>query len=495
MRGNGNFSTMLRESVEPEEGKRDMDVHQARSGHGDFLDLRRREAGIIGTAKARELRAEGVRYVAGSMVDSGSINRVKSVPVERLGWLASAGIGYSYCWATALTNDHFTTTDVLGGPSGDMRLVADLDSLVQLASTPAWAWVAFDQYLQDGTVAPWCSRSFLKRVVAQAAERGLHVKMTYEFEWFTGRVADNGALVPCHSGPGYSSNAWALTHEFALDLLDVLAAQGVTVEQFHPEYSPGQMEVSLAPCDPVTAADWHVLFRHTARSVAIKHGYRCSFSPVVIPEGLGNGCHLHFSLWDSDGHNLFTGGQQQLGLTTEGESFLAGVLAELPALTALGCATVPSYERLQPQHWAGAYSIWGHENREAALRFIQGMAGTRTEAANAEFKAVDATGHPYLTAGAVIAAGLAGIQRGAKLPEPVAIDPHTLSPAERAKREIRQLPASLAEAAEALASSHVLREAMGDVLFDAMVAVRRAEARTDGDRPLPELVEEHLWRF
>jgi glutamine synthetase len=457
-------------------------------------------ARVVGTearlvAAVDDLREAGVRYVSGSLVDTGSINRLKSVPLDKLASLATTGIGFSYCWATALTNDHFTTTDVLGGPSGDMRMVADLDSLVQTGATPEWAWAALDQYLQDGSVAPWCQRSFVKRMVAQAAERGYALQMTYEFEWFVGKVEADGMLGPCHLGPGYSSNAWALVHPYALDLLDALAAQDVSVECFHPEYSFGQMEVSTAPVDPVRAADGHVLFRHTARTVAARHGYRCSFSPVVLPSGLGNGCHLHFSLWNKAGDNLFAGGNSVAELTGEGESFLAGVLADLPALTALACATTPSYERLKPQHWSGAYACWGQENREAALRFIPGAAGARGQTANMEFKAVDGSGHPYLVVGAVIAAGLHGLEQGLHLPRPVAVDPHDMSLEERAAEGIKQLPSSLGEAAEALASSAVLRAAMGDVLFDAMVAVRRAEAEADAGRPLDELVAEQLWRF
>ena len=453
------------------------------------------DAGTRLAAAVDDLRTAGVRYVSGSIVDTGSINRLKSVPLDKLASLATRGLGFSYCWATALTNDHFTETDALGGPSGDMRMIADLDSLVQLGATPQWAWVALDQYLQDGNVAPWCQRSFAKRFVAQAAERGYSLRMTYEFEWFVGRVAGDDTLGPCHLGPGYSSNAWALVHPYALELLDALAAQCMDVECFHPEYSFGQMEVSTAPTDPVRAADQHVLFRHTARTVAARHDYRCSFSPVVLKSGLGNGCHLHFSLWNEAGDNLFAGGDGPAGLTKEGESFLAGVLSELPALVALACATTPSYERLKPQNWSGAYRCWGQENREAALRFISGMIGTGAQTANAEFKVVDGSGHPYLVVGAVIAAGLHGLEEELSLPLPVAIDPHTMTAGERAANGIGQLPSSLREAADALASSTVLRSAMGDVLFDAMVAVRRAEAEADAGRPLDELIAEQLWRF
>ena len=430
------------------------------------------------------------------MVDSGGINRVKCVPIDKLAKATRSGIGISQCWATALSNDHFATTAALGGPRGDIRLLPDPASLVQLHATPHWAWAALDQHEQDGGIFPACQRSYLKRMVKAASDLGYGLQMAYEFEWFTARLGADGSFAPIHAGPGYSSAAWAEVHELADDLLEALEAQHMDVEQFHPEFSFGQMEVSFGPNDPVTTADWNVLFRHTVRSISARHGCRASFAPVTaLGQPAGNGCHIHFSLWNSRGENLFAEGTRVVELTGEGESFLAGVLAELPALVALGCPTVPSYERLQPQRWAGAYEVWGHENREAALRFIQGMAGGRRQTANMEFKAIDCAGHPYLVPGAVIAAGLAGIKAELRLPEPVLVDPFELSEAERVDRGIRRLPQSLSEAADALARSRVLREAMGDVLFDACVAVRRAEAEIDEGKPLEQLVAEHLWRF
>jgi glutamine synthetase len=255
------------------------------------------------------------------------------------------------------------------------------------------------------------------------------------------------------------------------------------------------MEVSFAPVDPLMAADRNVLFRHTARAVSEKHGCRASFAPVRVPGQVASGCHLHFSLRDASGCSLFSGGRERLELTPLGEAFLAGVLAEVGPLTALGCPTVPSYERLQPQRWACAYRIWGHENREASLRVIQGMAGERAHTANAEFRAIDAACNPYLMAGALIAAGLSGIERSLRLPEPYDGDPHLASEDERAARGVRRLPQSLSQAAEELASSEVMRADMGDELHDAVVAVRRAEALADEGRPLDELISEHLWRF
>ena len=445
-------------------------------------------------ALVASLRDAGVKHVVATMVDSGSITRVKCFDVDDLPSFARSGSGFSTCWARVLTNDHFTSTPSLAGPVGDMRMLPDTRSVVQLAPTPAWAWAPMDLYDQEGEPFAYCPRGFLKRMIARARERGYEVRMAFEFEWLLASLHADGTVEPAHRGPGYSSNAWALTHGFSADLLEALAAQGVRVAQLHPEYSDGQMEVSLGVADPLTAADWNVLFRHTVRTISEQHGYRSSFSPITVP-GLGNGSHLHFSLYGPEGESHFCGGDRVVELTAAGEAFLAGVLAELSAIVALACPTVPSYERLQPQHWAGAYRVWGHENREAALRFITGMAGGRCDTANMEFKAADCAGHPYLLPGAIIAAGLDGIERGLTLPEPCLVDPGSLTEAERAAAGYEQLPASLGEAAEALAGSEVLRAAMGDLLHESSVAVRRAEAEEDEGRPIDDLIREQLWRF
>jgi glutamine synthetase len=239
------------------------------------------------------------------------------------------------------------------------------------------------------------------------------------------------------------------------------------VLQLHPEYAPGQFEVSVEAADPVEAADLAVLVRETVRAVSVRHGLAAWFGPAVAAGGIGNGAHLHLSLW-RDGRNLCRGGDGPYGMTALCESFLAGVLEALPALLAVGAPSPASYLRLQPSRWAGVFQCWGLENREAAIRFITG-APDATGAANAEIKCFDAAANPYLLVGTVIAAGLAGIDAGRSLPPPVAGDPALTG------GQIR-LPTSLPAALEHFERSAVLREALGDPLFEAIVAVRRAEA-------------------
>jgi glutamine synthetase len=282
--------------------------------------------------------------------------------------------------------------------------------------------------------------------------------------------------------------------DYARDVLAALEDEGVEVDQLHPEYSDGQFEVSVAAAPPVLAADRSVLVRQTIRALSQRYDLRASFSPSVVAGHVGNGGHVHLSPWRS-GRNVFAGGLGPLGMTAEGEAFAAGILAALPALLAVGAPSVASYLRLVPSHWAGVFACWGHETRETALRFVTGNAGTTDRAANLEVKCVDLAANPYLLVGALVAAGLYGIRAGLTLPAPVTGDPARFSPAELAALGIARLPTSLDAATDAFEASAVLREAMGDLLADAVVAVRRAEAARLRDTSPEEVVDALRWVY
>jgi glutamine synthetase len=262
--------------------------------------------------------------------------------------------------------------------------------------------------------------------------------------------------------------------DYVRDVVAALDAEDVDVAQFHPEYAPGQLELSVAATDAVQAADLSVLVRQTIRAVTQRHGLRASFAPVVVPEQVGNGGHVHLSVW-RDGRNLFAGGEGRYGLTTSGESFLAGILEALPSLCAVGAPAVASYLRLVPSRWAGCFGCWGRENREAAVRFITGPIGNEHVAANAEVKCVDASANPYLLAGALIAHGLAALDEGRVLPDEVEGDPALVEPGELERRGISRLPQSLTDALQHLERDTVVADAMGGPLFESFLAVRRAE--------------------
>ena len=439
-----------------------------------------------------ELAARGVRVIAVTIVDNAGVARVKAVPMAAFERSLRDGLGLSPIFNVCTVVDTFTRSATVGGPTGDLRLIPD-PAAVRLCAEPGWAIAPADQHTQDGEVFGCCQRSFARRMVEEANARGLELSFGWELEWFLGSEAD-GSFVPAYQSPAYGLTALAELSTYVCELAQYLAESGVRLGQIHPEYAPGQLEISLPHDEPVASADLNVFARHTIRSASVRHGWRASFSPVVIPQQVGSGGHLHFSVI-REGRNLFAHGEGPHGMTEVGESFLAGVLAELPALMAIGAPSVASYLRLQPSQWAGAYACWGLENREAALRFVAGMVGSERATANCEVKCFDQSANPYLVSGAVIAAGLHGIDQALALPAEVIDDPAALSQRERDALGAERLPRSLDMSISALEQLEPMRSAMGPMLFDAVLAVRRAELETFKDADPDAVVAAHRWRY
>ncbi|HEV7907881.1 MAG TPA: glutamine synthetase family protein [Pseudonocardiaceae bacterium] len=438
------------------------------------------------------LGSRDVVAVAITWVDNSGITRVKSVPLTALPTAAAWGVGASPVFDVFLLDDTVITGRFAGGPTGDLRLHPDLDRLTVLAAQPGWAWAPADRYDQEGNRHPLDQRGFAQTVVDRLADNGYTARAGFEIEWAVGRDGTD-EFVPATTGPAYGHTRQVELSDYGADLLRALVAQGVPVVQFHPEYAAGQFEVSTAAEDVVGAADTAVLVRETIRAVSARHGLRASFSPKVLVTGVGNGGHLHVSLWRHD-TNLFTGGDGRFGMTREAEAFSAGILDRLPALCAIGSPSVASYLRLVPSHWAGAFTAWGLENRETALRLISGTTGGRSWAANLEIKSFDQTANPYLVVAATLTAGAAGIAENAELPPPIDSDPATLSDHELDERGVRRLPESLAEAVAAFEADPALTQAFGTEFAGTIVDVRRGEIERFAGCSPEEIVAITRWR-
>jgi glutamine synthetase len=447
---------------------------------------------------ARRLAAAGVEVVALAMVDNAGVTLVKCVPIRLFGEAVRFGIGLSPVFSVFLVDDSITSSPDIGGPTGDTRLIPDPAAATALAASPGWALAPVDQLDQEGEAYPACARTFARKMLERLASLGLELRGAYEMEFFLGHRmpgADEEDPQPAHPGPAYSAIALAEVEPFATTLIRALEEQGTGVMQFHPEYSTGQLELSVPHGKGIEVADTNLVVRHTVRAVARSHGLAASFAPVVFPGLVGNGAHLHLSLWNKRGRNVFNGGRGPEGMTREAEAFTAGVLDALPALTAVTAPSVASYQRLQPHRWSGPWAVWGRENREAALRFVTGMVGSRPGAANLELKSMDAAANPYLALGSIVAAGIDGLERELSLPEPVLDDPASITATRRRALGIRQLPSSLGAAIRELERSSLIRSAMGDVLFDAFLATRRGEvAAFEGKDPVA-VVRAHRWRY
>ena len=366
------------------------------------------------------------------------------------------------------------------GPVGEIRLVPDLDTFRVLPYAPNTGAVLTSHIGLDGEPAGVCQRSFLKRMEERFAERGMTMRCSFENEFSLAAKVD-GEYVPLDSGLCFSTISATASQDYVDDLSAALEAQGIPLEQYYAELGHGQQEISTPHAPALQAADEQLLVRETIRGVAAIHGLVASLAPKPWPSNAGNGGHIHFSLWEGYRNRFYDAASG--GLSQEARSFIAGVLEHLPALCGLTAPSFNSYHRIVPQYWAGAYTCWGYDNREAPVRVASVFRGSEEASTNAELKACDATCNPYLAVGGLLAAGLDGLERGLEPPEPVSVDPATLDDDERARRGIVRLPATQKEALDALAADELLLDALGATLAGAYLAVRRSEwaAYSTGD--------------
>lgn len=423
---------------------------------------------------ARIADEAGLRLVRFLWCGNDGTVRAKASGRHGLAGRIEAGIGLTVAMQAMNSLDQLQPVEGMG-PVGEVRLVPDPETFRVLPYAPNAGAVLVNHVGLDGEPAPVCQRSFLDRQAGRLAERGAVLEAAFENE-FTLATAGEGGYRPVDESLCFSTIGMTASQDYVDALADALERQGIDLEQFYAELGHGQQEISTAHGPALRAADEQILVRETIRGVAAQRGHVASLAPKPWPEAAGNGCHVHFSLWSADGaRNLFHDGSRPDRLSDDARHFLGGVLAHLPGLCGLTAPSFSSYQRIVPQYWAGAFTCWGHDNREAPVRVPSVFRGMEESSTNAELKAADATCNPYLAVGGLIAAGLDGLERGLDLPEPVEVDPATLDESERQARGIDRLPTSQEEALDALARDDVLIEALGPVLAESYLAVRRSE--------------------
>jgi glutamine synthetase len=422
----------------------------------------------------KEADKAGLRFVRFLWCGNDGTVRAKASSMHGLAGRVESGIGVTVAMQAMNGLDQLQPVQDMG-PVGEIRLVPDPDTFRVLPYAPRTGAVLVDQRTLDGEPAPVDQRAFARRMSDRLAERGARLEVAFENEFTLAAPAD-GEHVPVDSSLCFSTIGMTASQDYVDDLAGALDDQGIALQQYYAELGHGQQEISTDHAPAVQAADEQLLVRETIRGVAAARGLVASLAPKPWPDAAGNGCHIHFSLWDLDGdRNRFHDGDAPDRLSAEGRAFLAGVLAHLPGLCGLTAPSFNSYHRIVPSFWAGAFTCWGHDNREAPLRLPSVFRGMEEPSTNLELKAADATCNPYLAVGGLIAAGLDGLERGLEPPEPVEVDPATIPDDERERRGIRRVPGTQAEALDALEADGVLTDALGPVLTRSYLAVRRSE--------------------
>jgi glutamine synthetase len=406
--------------------------------------------------------------------DFAAVTRGRPVFEDALARAALAGIG----WTPA--NISLTPFNTIADPNpwgsrGDLSILADLAARYRSVSTGAatpFDLVLGDIVELDGAPCSACSRAFLKRALADLKARtGLSMTAAFEQEF---QLASDGGP----PAPAFSHEALRRADPFAPRLVACLTEAGVDPEMVLAEYGADQFEATHAPTDALQAADRAIAIREITREVARLLGRPATFSPKTSLDGVGNGVHIHFSFTHADGAPAAYAADRPGGLSEIAGAFCAGVLAHLPAFIALTASSVASYYRLKPHSWSASYTWIGERDREAALRIcpVAGFGGRDpARQYNIEFRAADASANPYLALGAIVRAGLAGIEAGLAAPTLFAGDPGLLSEADRAAQGLRRLPESLDAALIAFEADATVAGWFEPVVRETFLGVKRAE--------------------
>jgi glutamine synthetase len=447
---------------------------------------------VVKLTQENELRL--VRFL---YCDNGGIIRGKATHASRLNSRMHNGIGQTLAMQAFTGVETLASVDGMG-PVGEFRLVPDPNTFAILPYAPNTGSMMCDMIRLDGQ--PWeaCPRSFLKRMIAKLNQQGMRAEAAIEHEFYLARQ-ENGAYVPADHSLCYSSIGLDEQADIIDSILEALESQGVAIELFHTELGPAQQELSLHHADVLRAADNVCLVRETVRGVARQDDLFATFAPKPWLDQAGSGAHIHFSLWENESgnpnKNVFYSADERGHLSQTGKYFIGGVLRHIRALVALTCASPNSYRRLLPHYWSSAYGAWGFDNREGAVRVPSTIWGHEATSINIELKCADHSGNPYLALGALIAAGLDGIQHEIDPGEPQEIDPGNYSDEERAARGIRRLPTTLDEALDELQQDSVLTEALGPLLAESYLAVKRNESAFFREKTPEEETLQHFYKY
>ncbi|MEI2387696.1 glutamine synthetase family protein [Breoghania sp. JC706] len=419
---------------------------------------------------------------------SGAV-RGKGLPARLVEKRLKSGVGWTP------TNIMYTALGTIA-PSpflafGDVMLKADPKTRVEVDfddGTPAERFYLSDVCNTDGTRWECCPRSALKDAIeALRAETGLTLKATFEHE-FIYEGANAGAA------DMYALEAIRKHGAFGEVFLAALSHAGIEVDSYLSEFAAGQFEVTLPPSDPLAACDRAIIVKEMARATAWRLGSSVSFAPRLSPNGLGNGVHVHFSLWDENDKPVSFDADGPHGVSKPAQGFLAGIVRHMPALLAFSAPSPVSYLRLVPHSWTGVWSNIGLRDREAGIRICPtfGSADKVAKQFNFEYRAADATANPYLMLAMILHAGRMGMADGLAMPEPtVNVDPEDMSEDERAKNGIVRLPTSVGAALAALKADTKLAGCLPQALLDIFVINRTAEEEMTAEWSAEEICQRY----
>ncbi|MFC4950193.1 glutamine synthetase family protein [Pseudonocardia sp. GCM10023141] len=433
------------------------------------------------------IRAEGIRRVRIAWADQHGVSRAKVVPTALFPKLVGEGLRSNV--GTLLgdsagkiiinpfsSGGGFGRAEMTGAP--DLVIRPDPQTFRVLPWAAQTGWVTGDMFFTTGEPLPYSSRGQLRGAIDAATATGVSAIVGVELEFhltrnvaqartigLPGEPGTAGSVVPTNSGYQHQSEADLDEVSEFLDVLqDNLEALNFPVRTIESELGPSQFELSLDVLPALEGGDASFLLKNAAKMIAKRHGYHITFmARPGIPGFFSSGWHLHMSMVDQTGRNLFVPDDDKL-LSRYGRHFTNGVLIHAREGALLSNSTVTGYKRLRPNSLAPDRLCWGADNRGAMVRVTGERADGSTHIEN---RIGDTAANGYLYIAGQILAGLDGVARGEEPPSPTEVPYET---------EATRLPTSLAEAVREFENSEFFRKAMGEEFVRFYAAHKRSEA-------------------
>jgi glutamine synthetase len=405
-----------------------------------------------------------MRFIKLWFTDILGIAKSFSISVDELETAFSEGMGFD-----GSSIQGFARID-----ESDMIAMPDPSTFVVLPWRPKESGVArmfCDIHEPDGTPYKGDPRYVLKRNLKLAQDMGFTLYLGPELEYFYFKSYKEPEILDM---AGYFD---LTTEDVSVDLrretILYLESMGIKVEYSHHEVAPSQHEIDLKYADALSMADNTITYRVVVKEVAKKHDLYATFMPKPIFGVNGSGMHTHQSLFKGSSNAFFNGGDEYF-LSDIAKHYIAGLLRHAREITLVTSQWVNSYKRLVPGYEAPVYIAWARRNRSTLVRVPLYKPG-KEKATRAEYRSPDPACNPYLAFAVMLRAGLEGIKNKYPLPAPIEEDVYEMSAKRRKELNIGALPGSLYEAIEAAETSPLIRDTLGDHVFEKLLENKRIE--------------------
>ncbi|MEZ4742645.1 MAG: glutamine synthetase family protein [Bdellovibrionota bacterium] len=423
-----------------------------------------------------EIDDSGAKKIKVAIADLDGILRGKFIHIKKFKSALKNGFGFCnvvFGWDSSdVCYDNVSYTGWhTGYPDADVRL--DLSSCRRIP----WDeenWFFLGDFVQaDGSPLAVCPRQLLKRVLKISDTMGYKPRVGCEFEWFNfdetpASLAqkDFSTVTPLTPGMyGYSLLRSGMRRDFFNDLIDMMEDYEIPLEGLHTETGPGVYEAAICNSDALEAADRAILFKAGVKEIAHLHGIVASFMARWNASLPGCSGHIHQSIEDGQGKNLFFDSGDKYNMSATFRSYLAGQIKFLPELTLMLAPTVNSYKRLVEGYWAPTRANWSIDNRTCALRVI----ATKESATRVEVRVPGADMNPYLGVAATLAAGLSGVKNHLTLGQEM------VTGSGYKDEKSQKLPTNMLDAIKMFRESELAKEWFGETFVQHYAASREWE--------------------